>query len=243
MNDNNPFETLKFPELHKNKIECIDKDKIPQEKIPAITKKKQVEWAKDLILNVMNATIFFDNELNAHNQMMLRKVTLDRMSDDDILDLAKKMGDAIHELNESKRKEGDVSFGLAATLSKTSKGENGELVVESLTPKSFSLIAQPLAPEIKERLCGELGIGEIPDDIAVQVRLCKTWLESKSFFAKPSNEMTDWEVLMLTTSCLTSPDDAAETYRNLVTCKDVEEATEAYETTSDNFNTIFGKQE
>ena len=127
--NNNPFENLKIPELHKNKIECIDKDKIPQEKIPAITKEKQVEWAKDLILRVMDATIFFTDE-SEYEQMKLRKAAIDKMSDDDILDLAKKMGDAIHKLNESKRKEGDVSFGLAATLSKTSKGENGELVVE-----------------------------------------------------------------------------------------------------------------
>ena len=240
--NNNPFENLKIPELHKNKIECIDKDKIPQEKIPAITKEKQVEWAKDLILRVMDATIFFTDE-SEYEQMKLRKAAIDKMSDDDILDLAKKMGDAIHKLNESKRKEGDVSFGLAAPLSKTSKGENGELVVEQLTPKSFNLIAQPLDPVIKERLCGELGIGEIPDDIAVQVRLCKTWLESKSFFEKPTNEMTDWEVLMLTTCSLTSPYDAAETYHNLITSKDAQEASKAYETTSDNFNAVFGKQE
>ena len=240
--NNNPFETLKFPELHKNKIECIDKDKIPQEKVPAITKKEQVEWAKDLILRVMNATVFFADE-SEYEQMKLRKAAINKMSDDEILEMAEKVGDAIHKLNVSKRKEGDVSFGMAATLSKTSKGENGELVVESLTPKSFNLIAQPLAPAIKERLCGELGIGEIPDDIAVQVRLCKTWLESKSFFEKPTSEMTDWEVLMLTTSSLTSPDDAAETYHNLITSKDVEEASKDYETTVNNFDTVFGKQE
>lgn len=240
--NNNPFETLKFPELHKNKIECIDRDKIPQEKAPTITKEKQVEWAKDLILRVIDATVFFTDE-SEYEQMKLRKATIDKMSDDEILEMADKIGDAIHNLNESKRKEGDVSFGMAATLSKTSKGENGELVVESLTPKSFNLIAQPLAPVIKERLCAELGIGEIPDDIAVQVRLCKTWLESKSFFEKPTNEMTDWEVLMLTTSSLTSPDDAAETYHNLITDKDVEEASKAYETTLNNFNAIFGKQD
>lgn len=240
--NNNPFETLKFPELHKNKIECIDKDKIPQKKVPAITKKEQVEWAKDLILRVMNATVFFADE-SEYEQMKLRKAAINKMSDDEILEMAEKVGDAIHKLNESKRKEGDVSFGMAATLSKTSKGENGELVVKSLTPKSFNLIAQPLAPAIKERLCGELGIGEIPDDIAVQVRLCKTWLESKSFFEKPTSEMTDWEVLMLTTSSLTSPDDAAEKYHNLITSKDVEEASKDYETMLNNFNTVFGKQD
>lgn len=239
--NNNPFENLKFPELHKNKIECIDKDKIPQEKV-TISKEQEVEWAKDLIFRVIDSTIFFTDE-SEYEQMKLRKAAIDKMTDDDILDLAKKMGDVIHKRNESKRKEGDVSFGLAATLSKTSKGENGELVVESLTPKSFNLIAQPLAPKIKERLCGELGIGEIPDDIAVQVRLCKTWLESKSFFAKPSNAISDWEVLTLTTSALTCPDDAAEKYHSLITNKDVEEATEAYETTSNNFNTVFGKPE
>lgn len=240
--NNNPFESLKFPELHKNKIECIDKDKIPQEKIPDITKEKQVEWAKDLILRVIDATVFFTDE-SEYEQMKLRKAAIDKMSDDEILEMAGKIGDTIHKLNESKRKEGDVSFGMAATLSKTSKGENGELVIESLTPKSFNLIAQPLAPKIKERLCGELGIGEIPDDIAVQVRLCKTWLESKSFFEKPTNEMTDWEVLMLTTSALTSPDDAAEKYHNLITSKDVEEASKDYETTVNNFDTTFSKPE
>lgn len=242
MNNNNPFETLKFPELHKNKIEYIDKDKIPQEKVPTITKKKQVEWAKDLILRVINATVFFTDE-SEYEQMKLRKAAINKMTDDEILEMAEKIGDTIHKLNENKRKEGDISFGMAATLSKTSKGENGELVVESLTPKSFSLIAQPLAPVIKERLCGELGIGEIPDDIAVQVRLCKTWLESKSFFEKPTNEMTDWEVLMLSTSALTSPDDAAEKYHNLITSKDVEEATKDYDTATTNFDTVFGKPE
>ena len=55
--------------------------------------------------------------------------------------------------------------------------------------------------------------------------------------------MTDWEVLMLTTCSLTSPDDAAKTYHNLITSKDVEEASKDYETTSDNFNAVFGKQE
>lgn len=241
MNNNNPFETLNIPELHKNKIVCIDKDKILQEKIPAITKEKQVEWAKDLILRVIDATVFFTDE-SEYEQMKLRKAAIDKMSDDDILEMAEKIGDAIHKLNESKRKEGDVSFGMAATLSKV-REENGELVVESLTPKSFNLIAQPLDSVIKERLCGELGIGEIPDDIAVQVRLCKTWLESKSFFEKPTNEMTDWEVLMLTTCSLTSPDDAVETYHNLITSKDVEEASKDYETMLNNFNTVFGKQE
>lgn len=242
MNNNNPFETLKFPELHKNKIECIDKDKIPQEKVPDITKEKQVEWAKDLILRVIDATVFFTDE-SEYEQMKLRKAAIDKMTDDEILEMAEKIGDTIHKLNESKRKEGDVSFGMAATLSKTSKGENGELVVESLIPKNFNLIAQPLAPKIKERLCGELGIGEIPDDIAVQVRLCKTWLESKSFFEKPTNEMTDWEVLMLTTSALTSPDDAAEKYHSLITSKDVEEATKDYVTATTNFDTVFSKPE
>ena len=242
MNNNNPFESLKFPELHKIKIEYIDRDKIPQEKIPAITKEKQVEWAKDLILRVIDATVFFTDE-SEYEQMKLRKAAINKMSDDEILEMAGKIGDTIHKLNEHKRKEGDVSFGMAATLSKTSKGENGELVIESLTPKSFDLIAQPLAPKIKERLCGELGIGEIPDDIAVQVRLCKTWLESKSFFEKPTNEMTDWEVLMLTTSALTSPDDAAEKYHSLITSKDVEEASKAYETSLNIFNATFGKQD
>lgn len=242
MNDNDPLKTLKLPELHKVEIKCIDKDKIPQVKVPAITKETQVEWAKDLILRVINATVFFTDE-SEYEQMKLRKAAIEKMPDDEILEMAEKVGNAIHDLNESKRKEEDVSFGMAATLSKTSEGENGELVVESLTPKSFNLIAQPLAPKIKERLCGELGIGEIPDDIAVQVRLCKTWLESKSFFEKQVNEMSDWEVLTLTTSCLTSPDDAVDTYHNLVTSKDVEKATEAYETMTNNFNTVFGKQE
>lgn len=242
MNSNNSFETLKFPELHKNKIECIDRDKIPQEKAPTITKEKQVELAKDLILRVIDATVFFTDE-SEYEQMKLRKAAIDKMSDDEILEMAEKVGDAIHKLNEYKRKEGDVSFGMAATLSKTSKGENGELIVESLTLKSFNLIAQPLAPVIKERLCAELGIGEIPDDIAVQVRLCKTWLESKSFFEKPTNEMTDWEVLMLTTSSLTSPDDAAEIYHSLITSKDVEEASKAYERSFNIFNATFSKQD
>jgi len=55
--------------------------------------------------------------------------------------------------------------------------------------------------------------------------------------------MTDWEVLMLTTSSLTSPDDAAEKYHNLITDKNVEEASKAYETSLNIFNATFGKQD
>lgn len=55
--------------------------------------------------------------------------------------------------------------------------------------------------------------------------------------------MTDWEVLMLTTSALTSPDDAAEKYHSLITSKDVEEASKDYETTVNNFDITFSKPE
>lgn len=260
MNDNNPFETLKFPELHKNKIECIDKDKIPQEKAQW-TKEDGVELSRSLLKSLTTPCLIEEGDNKDYTEWV------NKLTDDEAIQLACKIADAIlgtikikketlalipevtlEQLDKTVKGEKNdppeiaVSFGISGDIA-LEKDNDGNNTIKSIKPKSFSLIAQPLAPKIKERLCGELGIGEIPDDIDVQVRLCRTWLESKSFFAKPSNEMTDWEVLMLTTSALTSPDDAAEKYHNLITNKDVEEATEAYETTSDNFNTVFGKPE
>ena len=260
MNNNNPFETLKFPELHKNKIECIDKDKIPQEKAEW-TKEDSVELSRSLLKGLTTPCLVEEGDNKDYTEWV------NKLTDDEAIEIASKIANAMLSTIEMRKEnltlipevtleqldkmakgekndspEIAVSFGISGNIA-FEKDNDGNNVITYIKPKSFSLTAQPLAPVIKERLCGELGIGEIPDDIAVQVRLCKTWLESKSFFEKPTNEMTDWEVLMLTTSALTSPDDAAEKYNNFITTKNVEEASKDYETTVNNFNTIFGKQD
>ena len=89
--------------------------------------------------------------------------------------------------------------------------------------------------KIKERLSEELGIGEIPDDLDTQVHLCRTWLKSKDFFQLPVEEMYDWQVILLTTSALSCVD--------VITTKDVDEASKDYETMLNNFNSVFGKPE
>lgn len=87
-------------------------------------------------------------------------------------------------------------------------------------------------------------VNKLTDDEAIEIasKISK-WLERLSYFEEPVNAMPDWRVLLLTTSALTTPDDAAEEYHNLITsitAKDVEEASKDYETMTNNFNAIFG---
>lgn len=264
MNNNNPFKTLKFPvlhkkfpELHKNKIEYIDRDKIPRVKAQW-SKEDIAELGRSLLESFITPCLVEEGDNTNYTELV------SKLTDDEAIEIVSKIANAMlgtidvkkenlalnPEVTLDKMVKGEkddsleiaVSFGISGDIA-LEKDNDGNNIIKSIKPKSFNLIAQPLAPKIKERLCGELGIGEIPDDIAVQVRLCKTWLESKSFFEKPTNEMTDWEVLMLTTSALTCPDDAAEKYHILITSKDVEEATKDYDTTTTNFDTVFGKPE
>ncbi len=239
--NNNPFENLKIPELHKNKM-CIDKDKIPQEKV-TISKEQEVEWAKDLILRATNNTYLLEE--GEKDPSIEMKEKLDKMSDDEVLEMAGKVGECIHKMVQRKKEE-EATFSMKAKAELHE--EDGEIVANPIKVISFSPVdinAELLSPIIKERLSAELGIGEIPDDLETQVHLCRTWLKSKNFFELPVEEMYDWQVILLTTSALTCPDDKLEMYYNLasMTTKDVEEASKDYETMLNNFNNVFGKQD
>ena len=264
MINNNPFETLNIPELHKNKIVCIDKDKIPQEKAQW-TKEDSVKASRSLLKGLTTPCLIKEGDNKDYAEWV------NKLTDDEAIEIASKIANAIlatiemkketlalipevtlEQLDKMVKGEKDnppeiaVSFGISGDIA-LEKDNNENYIIKSIKPKSFNLdsnfIAQPLNPIIKERLSEELGIGEIPDDLETQVHLCRTWLKSKDFFALPVEGMYDWQVILLTSSALSCPDDTDETYHNLITSKDVEEATEAYETTSDNFNTVFNKPE
>ena len=242
MNNNNPFDSIKLPELHKLTIPSIDidKDKIPQEKV-TISKEQEVEWAKDLILRATNNTYLLEE--GEKDPSIEMKEKLDKMTDDEVLEIAEKVGEHIHKMVQ-RRKEEEATFSMKAETELHE--EDGETIVNPTKVISFSPVdidAKLLPPIIKERLSAELGIGEIPDDLETQVHLCKTWLRSKEFFALPVERMYDWQVILLTTSALSCPDDKLEMYHNLasMTTKDVEEASKDYETMLNNFNTVFGK--
>lgn len=239
--NNNPFDSLKLPELHKVTIPSIDKDKIPQEKV-TISKEQEVEWAKDLILRATNNTYLLEE--GEKDPSIEMKENLDKMSDDEVLEMAVKVGECIHKMVQRKKEE-EATFSMKAKAEPHE--EDGEIVANPTKVISFSPVdinAELLSPIIKERLSAELGIGEIPDDLETQVHLCRTWLKSKNFFELPVEGMYDWQVILLTTSALTCPDEL-EMYYNLasMTTKDVEEASKDYETMLNNFNTIFGKPE
>lgn len=201
MNNNNPFESLKFPELHKNKIEYIYRDKIPRVKAQW-TKEDTAELSRSLLESLTTPCLVEEGDDKDYTEWV------SKLTDDEAIDIASKIANAmlgtvkikkenlalipevtLEQLDKMAKGEKNdspeiaVSFGISGDIA-LEKDNDGNNIIKSIKPKSFSLIAQPLAPKIKERLCGELGIGEIPDDIAVQVRLCKTWLESKSFFEK-----------------------------------------------------------
>lgn len=240
--NNNPLDSIKLPELHKVTIPSIDKDKIPQEKV-TISKEQEVEWAKDLILRATNNTYLLEE--GEKDPSIEMKEKLDKMSDDEVLEMAVKVGECIHKMVQRKKEE-EATFSMKAKAELHE--EDGEIVANPTKVISFSPVdinAELLSPIIKERLSAELGIGEIPDDLETQVHLCRTWLKSKNFFELPVEEMYDWQVILLTTSALTCPDDKLEMYYNLasMTTKDVEEASKDYETMLNNFNTIFGKPE
>ena len=244
--NNNPFDSIKLPELHKLTIPSIDidKDKISQEKV-TISKEQEVEWAKDLILRATNNTYLLEE--GEKDPSIEMKEKLDKMTDDEVLEIAGKVGEGIHKmLQRKKEKEGEATFSMKAETELHE--EDGETIVNPTKVISFSPVdidAKLLSPIIKERLSAELGIGEIPDDLETQVHMCKTWLRSKEFFALPVERMYDWQVILLTTSALSCPDDKLEMYHNLasMTTKDVEEASKDYETMLNNFNTVFGKPE
>lgn len=230
--NNNPFDSLKLPELHKVTIPSIDKDKIPQEKV-TISKEQEVEWAKDLILGATNNTYLLEE--GEKDPSIEMKEKLDKMTDDEVLEMAGKVGGHIHKMVQRK-KEGETTFSMKAETELHE--EDGEIVVNPTKVISFSPVdidAKLLSPIIKERLCSELGIGEMPDDLETQVHMCKTWLKSKDFFQLPVEEMYDWQVILLTTSALSRID--------IITSKDVEEASKDYETMLNNFNSVFGKPE
>lgn len=229
--NNNPFDSLKLPELHKVTIPSIDKDKIPQEKV-TISKEQEVEWAKDLILRATNNTYLLEE--GEKDPSIETKEKLDKMSDDEILEMAGKVGEHIHKMVQ-RRKEKEADFSMKAETEL--REEDGETIVNPTKVISFSPVdidAKLLSPIIKERLCRELGIGEMPDDLETQVHMCKTWLKSKDFFQLPVEEMYDWQVILLTTSALSCVD--------VITTKDVEEASKDYETMLNNFK-VFGKPE
>ena len=231
--NNNPLDSIKLPELHKLTIPSIDidKDKIPQEKV-IISKEQEVEWAKDLILRATNNTYLLEE--GEKDPSIEMKEKLDKMSDDEILEMAGKVGEHIHKMVQ-RRKEKEI-FSMKAETEL--REEDGETIVNPTKVISFSPVdidAKLLPPIIKERLCRELGIGEMPDDLETQVHMCKTWLKSKDFFQLPVEEMYDWQVILLTTSALSSID--------VITTKDVEEASKDYETMLNNFNSVFGKPE
>lgn len=235
MNNNNPFESLKFPELRKNKIECIDKDKIPQEKAQW-TKEDTVELSRSFLKGLTTPCLIEEGDNKDYTEWV------SKLTDDEAIEIAGKVGECLHEIIQGKKEEIAFSMRAEAELHE----ENGEIVANPTKVVSFSPVdmdAKLLPPIIKERLCRELGIGEMPDDLETQVHMCKTWLKTKDFFQLPVEEMYDWQVILLTTSALTCPDDAAEKYHNLITGKDVEEASKDYETTLNNFNTVFGKPE
>lgn len=228
--NNNPFDSLKLPELHKVTIPSIDKDKIPQEKV-TISKEQEVEWAKDLILRATNNTYLLEE--GEKDPSIEMKEKLDKMSDDEVLEMAGKVGEHIHKMVQRRKDEEAFSMKAETELHE----ENGEVIVNPTKVISFSPVdidAKLLSPIIKERLCSELGIGEMPDDLETQVHMCKTWLKTKDFFQLPVEEMYDWQVILLTTSALSRID--------LITSKDVEEASKDYETMLNNFK-VFGKPE
>lgn len=259
--NNNPFENLKIPELHKNKMGLsIDKDKIPQEKAQW-TKKDSVDLSRSLLKSLTTPYLVEEGDNKDYTEWV------NKLTDDEAIEIASKISNAMlatiemkketlsfipevtleqldKMVKEEKNDQPEIveSFGVAGDIT-IGKDDNGNNVVESIDPKSFDLQAKLLDPKIKERLSEELGIGEIPDDLETQVHLCRTWLERLSYFEEPVNAMPDWRVLLLTTSALTTPDDAAEKYHNLITsitAKDVEEASKDYETMTNNFNAVFG---
>ena len=209
--NNNPFDSIKLPELHKLTIPSIDKDKIPQEKV-TISKEQEVEWAKDLILRATNNTYLLEE--GEKDPSIEMKEKLDKMTDDEVLEIAGKVGECIHKIVQRKKeKEGEATFSMKAETELHE--EDGETIVNPTKVISFSPVdidAKLLSPIIKERLSRELGIGEIPDDLETQVHMCKTWLRSKEFFALPVERMYDWQVILLTTSALSCPDDKLDTY-------------------------------
>lgn len=230
--NNNPFDSLKLPELHKVTIPSIDKDKIPQEKV-TISKEQEVEWAKDLILRATNNTYLLEE--GEKDPSIEMKEKLDKMSDDEVLEMAGKVGEHIHKMVQRRKEKETFSMKAETELHE----ENGEVIVSPTKVISFSPVdidAKLLPPIIKERLCSELGIGEMPDDLETQVHMCKTWLKTKDFFQLPVEEMYDWQVILLTTLALSCID-----YNDL-TRNDVEEASKDYETMLNNFK-VFGKPE
>lgn len=209
--NNNPFDSIKLPELHKLTIPSIDidKDKISQEKV-TISKEQEVEWAKDLILRATNNTYLLEE--GEKDPSIEMKEKLDKMTDDEVLEIAEKVGESIHKMVQRK-KEGEATFSMKAETELHE--EDGETIVNPTKVISFSPVdidAKLLSPIIKERLCRELGIGEMPDDLETQVHMCKTWLRSKEFFALPVERMYDWQVILLATSALSCPDDKLNTY-------------------------------
>lgn len=241
---------------------CIDKDKIPQEKAQW-TKKDSVELSRSLLKRLTTSYLIEEGDNKDYTEWV------NKLTDDEAIEIASKIANAmlgtvkikketlalipevtLEQLNKMVKGEKNEppeiveSFGVSGDIT-LGKDDNGNNVVESIKPKSFDLQAKLLSPKIKERLSEELGIGEIPDDLETQVHLCRTWLKSKNFFELPVEDMYDWQVILLTTSSLTCPDDKLEMYYNLasMTTKDVEEASKDYETMLNNFNTVFGKQD
>lgn len=233
MNNDNPFDSIKLPKLHKLTIPSIDidKDKIPQEKV-TISKEQEVEWAKDLILRATNNTYLLEE--GEKDPSIEMKEKLDKMTDDEVLEMAGKVGEHFHKTLQRRKERETFSMKLKTELHE----KDVETIVNPTKVISFSPVdidAKLLPPIIKERLCRELGIGEMPDDLETQVHMCKTWLKSKDFFQLPVEEMYDWQVILLTTSALSCVD--------VITTKDVEEASKDYETMLNNFNSVFSKPE
>lgn len=253
MNNDNPFKTLKFPELHKLTIPSIDidKDKIPQEKAQW-TKEDTAELSRSLLESLTTPCLVEEGDNKDYTEWV------NKLTDDEAIDIASKIAntmlctkelkkenlalipevtlDQLDKMSKGEKNEPPEiveSFGVAGDIT-LGKDDNGNNVVESINPKSFSPLPKLLSSKIKERLCSELGIGEMPDDLETQVHMCKTWLKTKDFFQLPVEEMYDWQVILLTTSALSRID--------LITSKDVEEASKDYETMLNNFK-VFGKPE